>query len=117
MDVRSPVRRLCALALLASSLTCCTGCQWLMTTLLEEPELPPLDSSSGPSLAQLWEDGYGYNNPNGELIRTGKKKQGEKPNKDTNPYYEMEMSERREQEKKRKAKPEFIVEEQDFSFE
>jgi len=114
MDVRSPARRHCALALFASALACCSGCQWVKE-FLEEP-VTPCESSSGPDMAQLWEDGYGYNNPNGELIRSGKKKPGDKPNKDTNPYYESEMRERREKAKKRRAKPEFVVEEPNFSF-
>lgn len=45
-------------------------------------------------MAQLWEDGYGSNNPNGDAIRNGTKKPGDKPTKN-NPYYESDREDRR----------------------
>ena len=108
MLVRSPVRFACALALIAP-LLCCAGCKWLMKSMLEEEERPR--DKSGVDMAQLWEDGYGFNNPNAELIRTGKKKPGEAPKKGKNPFYkevdEEEYRRSKESEGFRVIEPEF----------
>lgn len=116
MDVRSSLRNHCALALLASALACCSGCKWVKFVWEdEEPPPRPYDPFE-PDYAQMWEDGYGVNNPNGPKIRSGEKKPGEKP-KQGNPYYHMELDKRREYQKKQAEKPEFIVQEPEISFE
>lgn len=115
MDVRSSLRNLCALALLASALACCSGCKWVKFVWEdEEPPPRPYDPFE-PDYAQMWEDGYGVNNPNGPKIRSGEKKPGEKPKKG-NPYSHTEMDKRREYQEKQAAKPEFIVQEPEISF-
>jgi hypothetical protein len=115
MLVRSPVRFACALALIASSLVCCTGCKWVKFVWEEEEPPPRPYDPFEPDYAQMWENGYGYGNPNGAKIRSGEKKPGDKPTK-ANPYYYMEMDKRREYHEKEAAKPEFIVQEPEISF-
>jgi hypothetical protein len=111
MLVRSPVRFVCALAMIAPLLVCCAGCKWLMKSMLEEEERPR--DTSGVDMAQLWEDGYGFDNPNAELIRTGKKKPGETPKKGKNPFYK-EVDE--EEYRRSKESEGFRVEEPVFDF-
>lgn len=77
----------------------------------------PAPSYSGPSFARLWEDGFGFNNPNGPKIRSGEKKPGEKLSKN-NPYREREEQERKEEERERRAARSdgLRVEEPEFDF-
>lgn len=97
-------------ALVCPALVCLSGCRWLAQTL---EEAPAPRASSGLDLARLWEDGYGFNNPNAELISSGKKKTGDAPQKGKNPFYrEPDKSTR----SSASAKPEFRVEEPEFDF-